>query len=73
VLLRPEQPDDLPLLTGEESPFDDFGPKATRASVRPSKLEEAGGLAIVDEDGALAGNVSWRWNHWGPSRAEGLT
>jgi RimJ/RimL family protein N-acetyltransferase len=67
VLLRPEQPADLPLLTGGESPFDDFGPRAPRTSVRPTSLEEPGGLAIVDETGELAGDVSWHWNHWGPN------
>ncbi len=67
VVLRPEQPSDLALLTGGESPFDEFGPKAVRAAVRPSQLENAGGLAVVDDTGTLSGDVSWHWVHWGPT------
>jgi RimJ/RimL family protein N-acetyltransferase len=69
VTLRPEQPDDLPLLTGGESPFDDFGPRAERTEVRPAGLDDAGGLAVLDEDGSLAGEVSWHYVRWGPNRA----
>jgi RimJ/RimL family protein N-acetyltransferase len=67
VVLRPEQPADLPLLTGGDSPFDDFGPRPVRTTVRPSQLEGAGGLAIIDDDVSLAGDVTWHWNHWGPT------
>ena len=67
--LRAVQPPDLPLLTGGDSPFDDFGPRATRTTVPPAKLDDSGGLAIIDEHGALAGYVSWYWNHWGPNAA----
>lgn len=35
----------------------------------PAKLDDAGGLVIVDEEGHVAGYVSWRWNHWGPNAA----
>jgi RimJ/RimL family protein N-acetyltransferase len=69
VILRPEQPGDLPLLTGGESPFDEFGLRSERTTVRPAGLDEAGGLAVLDEDGALAGDVSWHWVHWGPNAA----
>lgn len=69
VVLRPEQPDDLALLTGGESPFDEFGPRTERSSVRPAALDGAGGLAVVDEDGVLAGDVTWHWVHWGPGQA----
>jgi RimJ/RimL family protein N-acetyltransferase len=67
VILRPEQPGDLALLTGGESPFDEFGPRGARATVRPAGLDDAGGLTVLDEDGALAGDVSWHWVHWGPN------
>lgn len=63
------EPSDLALLTGGHSPFDDFGPRATRTTVPPAGLDDAGGLAVVDESGALAGYVSWHWNHWGPNAA----
>ena len=69
VSLRPEQLDDLPLLTGGESPFDDFGPRAIRTHVRAPKLDESGALTILDEDGALAGDITWHWTHWGPNHA----
>jgi RimJ/RimL family protein N-acetyltransferase len=69
VLLRPEQPGDLALLTGGESPFDEFGPRSERTTVRPAGLDDAGGLAVLDEHGALAGDVSWHWVHWGPNAA----
>jgi RimJ/RimL family protein N-acetyltransferase len=69
VILRPEQPGDLALLTGGESPFDEFGPRSERTTVRPAGLDDVGGLAVLDEDGALAGDVSWQWVHWGPNAA----
>jgi RimJ/RimL family protein N-acetyltransferase len=69
VLLRPEQLSDLALLTGGDSPFDEFGPRAVRGSARPAGLDESGALVIVDDDGAVAGGVSWHWNHWGPNAA----
>jgi RimJ/RimL family protein N-acetyltransferase len=69
VSLRAVQPADLPLLTGDDSPFADFGPRATRTNVPPAKLDDSGGLAVVDENGAVAGYVSWYWNQWGPNAA----
>jgi RimJ/RimL family protein N-acetyltransferase len=69
VTLRPERPDDIALLTGGQSPFDDFGPQQTRTGVASAKLDDNGGLVIVDADGEVAGYVSWHWNHWGPSAA----
>jgi RimJ/RimL family protein N-acetyltransferase len=67
VLLRRERESDLELLTGGESPFDDFGPRTARTRVRSADLEDSGGLVIVDEHGAVAGGVSWNWRHWGPN------
>jgi hypothetical protein len=61
VLLRPEQPSDFALLTGGESPFDEFGPRGERTAVRPARLDDAGALVVLDQDGALAGDVAWRW------------
>jgi RimJ/RimL family protein N-acetyltransferase len=69
VILRPEQPGDIALLTGGESPFDEFGPRSERTTVRPAGLEGAGGLVVLDEHGAVAGDVSWHWVHWGPNSA----
>jgi RimJ/RimL family protein N-acetyltransferase len=69
VSLRAVQPSDLPLLTGGDTPFDDFGPRAIRTSLPPAKLDDSGGLVVVDERGAVAGFVSWHWNHWGPNAA----
>jgi RimJ/RimL family protein N-acetyltransferase len=67
VNLRPQLPEDLPLLTGGHSPFDDFGPRARDASPAPCKLDGTGGLAIVTEDGQLAGDLGWHWRQWGPT------
>jgi RimJ/RimL family protein N-acetyltransferase len=67
VTLRPEQADDLLLLTGGESPFDDFGPSAIRMGPRPARLDGDGGLSVITDDGQLAGEVSWHWQQWGPN------
>ena len=67
VTLRPQRPDDLPLLTGGESPFDEFGPSTPRTSPSPSGLDAAGGLTVVAGDGQVAGNVSWHGERWGPN------
>jgi RimJ/RimL family protein N-acetyltransferase len=69
VLLRPEQSSDLALLTGGESPFDEFGPRSGRTAVRPAGLDDAGALVVLDQDGALAGDVAWHWVQWGPNEA----
>jgi RimJ/RimL family protein N-acetyltransferase len=67
VTLRPQQVEDLVLLTGGESPFDDFGPTAIRTTPRPSRLDADGGLSVITDDGQLAGDVSWHWRQWGPN------
>jgi RimJ/RimL family protein N-acetyltransferase len=69
VTLRAEQPDDVALLTGEEAPFNDFGPRRARQQVAPAELDESGWLIIVDDEGDVAGQVSWHWNDWGPNAA----
>ena len=66
--LRPQVPEDLPLLTGGESPFDEFGPKRPRESPRPTDFEHAGGLTIVSPEGDIAGEVDWHPEQWGPNR-----
>ena len=66
VTLRPERAADLPLLTGGESPFDDFGPKSVPDEPRPCKLDATGGLSVI-ADGEVAGGISWRWTQWGPN------
>lgn len=60
--------EDLPHLTGGESPFDEFGPRRPRSEVPSPELREAGALAVCDaEDKALLGDVSWIWQQWGPT------
>lgn len=66
VSLRPQHHDDLLLLTGGESPFDDFGP-ASPPEPRPPRLDTDGGLCVIADDGQLAGAVSWHWTQWGPT------
>jgi RimJ/RimL family protein N-acetyltransferase len=67
--VRPQTQADLPLLTGGGSPFDDFGPRTPHLDPAAADLDEAGGLVVVDDVGALAGNVSWHWRQWGPNAA----
>lgn len=69
VRLRPEQPSDIALLTGEDDLFNDFGPRAQRTTVAPARLEDAGGLIVVDDEADVAGYVSWHWGRWGPTDA----
>ena len=69
VSLRAQLPEDLPLLTGGGSPFVDFGPAAPMVEPRPSALDSNGGLAVVADDGQLAGDVGWSWRKWGPTSA----
>lgn len=67
--LRPQLPADLPLLTGGDSPFDDFGPSAPRSSPAPCSMGDDGALSVVTDGGELAGEVSWHWQRrrWGPN------
>jgi RimJ/RimL family protein N-acetyltransferase len=67
VTLRPIELDDLALLPGGSSEFDDFGPRAVHSLPPPPQLEAAGALCVL-ADGEPAGYVSWHWGkHWGPS------
>jgi RimJ/RimL family protein N-acetyltransferase len=66
VSLRAQQLDDMHLLTGGESPFEDFGPTGRREPASP-RLDTDGGLAVIADDGQLAGGVSWHWTQWGPN------
>jgi RimJ/RimL family protein N-acetyltransferase len=66
VSLRPQHCDDMPVLTGGDSPFDDFGPGRAQAP-RPARLDADGGLSVIADDGQVAGSVSWRWTQWGPN------
>jgi RimJ/RimL family protein N-acetyltransferase len=67
VVLRAEIPDDLPLLTGGESPFDDFGPESFRGAPASADLDGTGHLTVVDDEGRTAGSMSWHWTQWGPN------
>ncbi|MGH8302173.1 MAG: GNAT family N-acetyltransferase [Steroidobacteraceae bacterium] len=69
VVLRPEQPDDLALLTGGGSLFGQFGPRTHRTTARPGNLDETGALVVLDQDGAVAGDLSWHYVQWGPNQA----
>ena len=69
VFLRAQRPEDLPLLTGGDSPFADFGPTAPLFEPRPSALDGNGALAVIADDGQLAGDVGWNWHKWGPTSA----
>lgn len=70
VVLRPVQPGDLALLEGGgESPFNDFGPRAERTSAPPADLDDRGGLTVLDDEGSVAGYVSWHYVQWGPNSA----
>jgi RimJ/RimL family protein N-acetyltransferase len=67
VTLRAQQPDDLPLLPGGASPFDDFGPRGIRDAPRPSRFDGDGALTVLADDGQVAGDVGWHWQQWGPT------
>lgn len=67
IVLRPVVAEDLPLLAGGDSPYDDFGPRAPRTEPQPPSLRAAGGLAVCDDGGLLLGDVSWIWLQWGPN------
>ena len=67
VRLRPLTEADLPLLTGDDAPLDDFGPRPPRTSVPPADLNDKGAFGIVDAEDELLGNVSWIWQQWGPN------
>jgi RimJ/RimL family protein N-acetyltransferase len=69
VTLRAQRQEDLPLLTGADAGFNDFGPPAIRSVPVPPSLDESGALTVVAADGSVAGGVSWHWRHWGPNRA----
>jgi len=66
-LLRPQRPADLPILVGGDSPFDEFGPRGPKAVPAPPDLDSDGGLTVVTAAGEVAGDVSWRWQQWGPN------
>lgn len=66
ISLRPQRCGDLHLLTGGESPFDDFGP-TNRAEPKPARLDADGGLAVIADYGLPAGAVGWRWTQRGPT------
>jgi RimJ/RimL family protein N-acetyltransferase len=69
VTLRAEQSSDIALITGEDGPFNYFGPVGTRQQAAPAELDENSALIIVDDDGEVAGRIGWHWNRWGPNAA----
>lgn len=60
------------MLTGGESPFDDFGPKGPQAAPSPPHLDGPGALTVAlaegdGDEGEVAGEVVWHWQKWGPT------
>lgn len=51
IALRPQLVNDLPYLTGGDSAYDDFGPRAVPRESRSTSLDTDGGLSVVLEDG----------------------
>lgn len=70
VQLRPQRPDDLARLLGSSSPYD-VGPAPLRTEPGPCDLEGEGVLTVLDDEGAVVGEASWRWGdrRWGPTAA----
>lgn len=68
LALRPFAPEDLPLLPGGDSEFDDWGP-TSRNALPGSSLDAPGGLVVVDGAGEVLGDVSWHFTQWGPTSA----
>lgn len=66
ITLRPYTSEDLPLLPGGDSPYDDWGPRA-RTEMPSAVLDGPGGLVVADEDAAVLGSVSWIYLQWGPN------
>ena len=69
ITLRAQLVEDLPLLTGGDSEFAEWGPAARSTEPRPCSLDGNGALTITAADGQPAGEISWHWTHWGPTRA----
>jgi RimJ/RimL family protein N-acetyltransferase len=69
IVLRPQRVEDLPVLTGGETPFDDFGPRQRRDAPGPCDLSGNGVLSVVTEGGDVVGEVEWHWQkwRWGPN------
>lgn len=67
ITLRAERVSDLPILTGGDSRFDEFGPRPPRTRISTPDYSGSGALVVVDGDDRVCGYVSWHWNHWGPT------
>jgi RimJ/RimL family protein N-acetyltransferase len=67
VRLRPLTEADLPFLTGDDAPFDNFGPLPPRSSVPAADLNSQGAFGVVGADDELLGDVTWIWLQWGPN------
>lgn len=66
VTLRPQTLEDLPLLVVADARYDDFGPRS-RSAPLPPEVDAPGGLTVLDDEGRVAGSVSWAWRQWGPN------
>lgn len=68
VGLRPIVEADLAVLTGGDSPFDDWGPRPAPRPVPDADPSQAGALAVIDsQTGEVLGEVSWHYVQWGPN------
>ena len=47
ITLRPQIPEDLPLMTGRDSEFMDYGPAAPPTEPRPHGMDDNGALTIA--------------------------
>jgi RimJ/RimL family protein N-acetyltransferase len=69
VILRPVSQNELTLLRGGESEFDDWGPRQASSAPPPAQLDGDGGVLMIEADGEVAGHVSWHHQQWGPGTA----
>jgi RimJ/RimL family protein N-acetyltransferase len=69
IELRPQRREDLPVLSGGETPFDDFGPRSPRDTPGPCDLSDSGVLTVVTDLDEVVGEVEWHWQkwRWGPN------
>lgn len=68
-ILRPQVDGDLQFFTGEDSPFDDCGPRSLPQAPASAALEDSGGLTVIGPGQQAVGEVTWHWRQWGPTAA----
>jgi RimJ/RimL family protein N-acetyltransferase len=65
--LRPYRPEDLPIDTSSDSPYDAFGPVQVITTLPPAGLQADGHL-VIEVDGRIIGDVGWHWLGYGPGQ-----